>query len=548
MSQDGDYSYESGGDADGPVVPGFDQLALIGEGGFSVVYSARQPALNRRVAIKVLNIAGSNRRRFENECKTLGPLTGVKGVVPILQTAYTADGRPCIVMQLMEGGSLAHRLSRTGPLPASEVLAMGVTLCAALGDAHQRGISHRDVKPENVLLAADGSVAIADFGIALVEDLVAASMVSSSLSPAHAPPERFLEVDAANRSASDVYSLGSTLYQALTGRPPFGTHAEGGIAALMNRIIGAEVPPMGRPDVPPGLEAALRRSMAKDPDGRFASMAEFATVLRSVSVAPNGGGPGGFAPSSFLPPTARHSEVPPSYDASTMLVAGSSPPVPAASTLGPVTPPPAPPAAASALPDDRELAGGATVFVPPRYVEEAEPEPEPQRGGTKRWMLPLAGVAVATFVGAAVIAAMATGGGEPPSTTAAEATAVASAEPPVFVNPPQVNLETGRVVFSVENPNGSADLSRTVVWWELTVKGSDEVLLTSPVTEFPDPFDEGRPQIVVEGASGPRDVDVAVPAETAPPYCVTLSLHPPLLTEGPLLTWSGTECTDGTGG
>lgn len=163
-------------------VPPLADLTVVGRGGFSVVYSATDPILQRRVALKVLLMSPADHPRFERECRVLALPSDVPGVVPVLQATYASDGRPCIVMSMLDGGSLADRLIRSGALPPSEVQAHGIRLATALAAAHGLGVVHRDIKPENVLFSGSGNVALADFGSAVVAEAVASTMTVSSFS------------------------------------------------------------------------------------------------------------------------------------------------------------------------------------------------------------------------------------------------------------------------------------------------------------------------------------------------------------------------------
>ena len=150
------------------------------------------------------------------------------------------------------------------------------------------GISHRDLKPGNILVDERGDVALADFGIAVVEDAAASSQTRTALSPEHAAPER-LAVPAGGpppEHLGDQFSLASTLYMLLTGKPPFGLVAELGLHEVLRRIVEAPAPPTGRDDVPAALEAALARALAKQPDSRYPSAASFTDALLATGVAP----------------------------------------------------------------------------------------------------------------------------------------------------------------------------------------------------------------------------------------------------------------------
>jgi len=269
-----------------PEVQGFDQLREIGRGGSSTVYSARQIQLGRPVAIKVLHVAlddESARRRFERECSVIGTLGDSPGIVAVYDAAFTADGRGCIVMRLMRE-SLAETLRRDGPLDASAVREIGLTACTALGHAHRRWVIHRDLKPANLLVSEFDEVALADFDIASVGSRSSSTQTNDSMSPPHAPPER-LGGDGGNGPATDIWSLGSTLYTLLAGAPPFGTAtSDGGMAGLVHRVLHDSPPPIGRADVPPELEAVLRRALHKDPAERWPDVASMRAALQSVEL------------------------------------------------------------------------------------------------------------------------------------------------------------------------------------------------------------------------------------------------------------------------
>lgn len=270
---------QSGGRRAIPHIGGFEQLEAIGAGGFATVYSAWDTSLHRRVAVKVLLLDTPDHRRFERECRILGELSGIHGIVPVHAATFTRDGRPVIVMALMSGGSLAARLLRHGPMSVGATLAMGYRLGDALDRAHRVKIFHRDIKPANVLFSARDEAALGDFGIALIEDIRASTETVDSLSPPFAPPERFAGAADADPQLGDVYSLGATLYAALTGSPPFGTSAEGGLSGLLRRVANDPIPKIQRSDLPRDLLPVLERAMAKDPSERFPDMASFTGAL-----------------------------------------------------------------------------------------------------------------------------------------------------------------------------------------------------------------------------------------------------------------------------
>lgn len=244
-----------------PRIDGFTDLVAIGSGGFSVVYAATQTSLTRRVAIKVLNMTDGDARQFEREARVFGILAGMPNIVQAHQIVTTSDGRPGLVMTLMES-SLSERLSRTEAIPLTLIRTWSNQLATALHRAHQVGIFHRDVKPQNVLLSRFGDAHLADFGIATLPSLSPGTETIQSLSPPYAPPERFTG-DNSSPVEGDIYSLGSTTYCAITGRAPFGTTDEGGIAGLTSRVTSQRAP--AHPRLPEAVHRALLRAMAKYP-------------------------------------------------------------------------------------------------------------------------------------------------------------------------------------------------------------------------------------------------------------------------------------------
>lgn len=265
------------------AIPGYTGFRLLGRGGFSSVYQARQEAYDRSVAVKVIDIGvddEATRRRFERECALTGRLTGHPNILTLLDSGFLADGRPYLTTALCPGGSLGQRVEREGRLPVADVLRAGVKIAAALQTAHSAGIVHRDIKPENILLTEYGEPALADFGISIVQRRESSTQRTQAYTASHAPPE-VLSGQLADM-ASDIYSLGSTLYQLLAGRPAFRHTGDVGLATFVHEVLSEPNPPLSRSDVPPSLERLLRVAMAKAPADRFGSPAAIGRALQSV--------------------------------------------------------------------------------------------------------------------------------------------------------------------------------------------------------------------------------------------------------------------------
>ena len=261
---------------------GFDDVQEIGHGGFGVVYRCAQPMLDRAVAVKVLStdLSPDNLDRFLREQRAMGRLSGHPHIVNILQVGVLTSGRPFIVMPYHAKDSLAVLIRRHGPLDWREALSIGVKLAGALEAAHSAGTLHRDVKPGNILLTDYGEPQLTDFGIARIAGgfETAAGLIAGS--PAFTAPE-VLE-GAPATPASDVYSLGATLFCALTGHAAYERRSGEQVVAQFLRITSQPVPDLRSQGMPAGVAAIIERAMARDPADRPATAVEFGEGLRVV--------------------------------------------------------------------------------------------------------------------------------------------------------------------------------------------------------------------------------------------------------------------------
>ncbi|HVM04705.1 MAG TPA: serine/threonine-protein kinase [Acidimicrobiales bacterium] len=251
----------------------------LGRGGMAEVYEGHDERLDRAVAVKVLRpeMAADTgvRERFEAEARSAARLSH-PNVVAVFDTGED-EGTPYLVMERLPGETLADRMA-AGPVDQAWLRRVAGDVLGALGAAHAAGLVHRDVKPGNILLAADGSAKVADFGIAksleLAGDLTGTGLLVGT--PAYLAPERLEGRPATERS--DLYALGVVLYEALAGTKPFVADTP----VAMAQAVLHDVPPRLvdlRPDVEPDLAAAAERSMARDPSSRPASAREMARLL-----------------------------------------------------------------------------------------------------------------------------------------------------------------------------------------------------------------------------------------------------------------------------
>ncbi len=265
-----------------PNLPGFSFIRVLGSGGFADVFLYEQNMPRRLVAVKVLLAEVVNdevRQMFQAEANLMAQLSSHPSILTVYQASVAADGRPYLVMEYCSA-TLGQRY-RAVQLPIAEVLSIGVRVASAVETAHRQGVLHRDIKPSNILTTAYGHPVLSDFGIASTLGQ-AESSDAVGLSVPWSAPEVLLD-EVAGTVASEVWSLGSTVYSLLAGRSPFEVPGgDNSTKALVARIEKAKVPPTGRADVPPSLEAVLARAMSKRPSARQASALEFIRDLQAV--------------------------------------------------------------------------------------------------------------------------------------------------------------------------------------------------------------------------------------------------------------------------
>ena len=253
----------------------------LGSGGMADVVTAHDQRLGRDVAIKLIRpelLADPNSRaRLLREARAAAALHHPHAVT--VHDVHDDGERPFIVMELVEGGSLADRLREDGALEPEETLAIGVSLLEALGAAHAAGLVHRDVKPSNILFTRDGRVKLADFGIAKAlagtdPDLTATGQIPGT--PRYLAPELAAGADAS--PASDLYAVGAVLYQCVTGQPPFVGPTPMSVVLAHQRDPVPSLQDVA-PGVPASLAATIQRALQKTPEARFGNAEQMRDAL-----------------------------------------------------------------------------------------------------------------------------------------------------------------------------------------------------------------------------------------------------------------------------
>ena len=279
----------------------YEIVSHLGSGGMGEVWRARDHRIRRDVAVKVLPEAfapGDERlQRFEQEARAAGALNH-PGLVTIFDVGRTAEGLPYIVMELLEGQTIRDLLGHLdpGPLPPRKAIDYTIQIATALSVAHTNGIIHRDLKPENLFVTSDRRVKILDFGLAkLAQDATpdddrrrtARQITSAGFAvgtPGYMSPEQVR--GAAIDHRTDIFSLGSVLYEMVTGRPAFERESA---VETMHAVLSVEPPPVETPAISPALEETIRHCLEKDPRDRFQSARDLAFHLQTLPEMQRGG-------------------------------------------------------------------------------------------------------------------------------------------------------------------------------------------------------------------------------------------------------------------
>ena len=271
----------------GQTISHYQILELLGKGGMGVVYKAHDTRLDRDVALKflpaTLTPSQDELARFKQEARSISALNH-----PTIATIYDVDevdGQRYLVLEYIPGGTLASRLKQLKAehraFSIQEVLEYGIQIAEALAHAHRRGIIHRDVKTENVMLTEEGKLKLTDFGLAKLKGSMKLTRTSSAVgTPAYMAPEQ-IQGEAVD-ARSDIFSFGVVLYELLTGHLPFRGEHE---AAIMYSLLNEEPQPLSnfRSDVPPYVAAVVSRALQKDPASRFQNVLEMINDLKSTT-------------------------------------------------------------------------------------------------------------------------------------------------------------------------------------------------------------------------------------------------------------------------
>lgn len=263
----------------------YELLSELGRGTSGIVYKAFDPKLDRLVALKILRpeltsleeSGGGLKQRFHQEAVAAGRLT--HPAIVAVHDVGEAEGRPFMVMEYIEGGTLADLLLGGQPLPLADAVEIVLQVCAALDYAHRHGVVHRDIKPRNILVGP-GVTKVTDFGTARILGASHTQTGTMMGTPAYISPEMVKGQAADPRS--DLFSLGVVLYEAVTGVNPFNA---ADLAAVLYRIVNLDAPSVRqhKAELPPALDRVLRRALAKEPESRFATATDFAGALREAA-------------------------------------------------------------------------------------------------------------------------------------------------------------------------------------------------------------------------------------------------------------------------
>lgn len=393
----------------------YEILKEIGQGGQSTAYKAKDPKINRIVAIKRMrsqvgvetSLQQEFIARFVREAQAAGRLSHPN--IAVIYDVGDDNGEPYIAMEYIDGEHLGAILEREFPLQLSRIVDVFCQLCDGLDYAHKNQIIHRDIKPANVMLTKDGQVKIVDFGIAKLSSSNLTQTGYILGTPSYMSPE--LIMGRAIDHRSDIFSVGVMLYETLAGQLPFVGHNP---TTVIYKIVNEQLPPLfvQRPDLPARLEMIVNKALAKGPEQRYQNCMDLAHDLKQI-----------VHPERF--PAKAVPEVTPAGAATAK---GSGPDLHATVIPGTKVAPPVPTPPRQKIPSDREVA-----------PEPSPPFARPADGGVSnllssapgllakiphRWLVPGAAAIAVLFLFAIWLIVRVTGAEEPPASTIVEETVV----------------------------------------------------------------------------------------------------------------------------
>ncbi len=419
----------------------YEIIRELGKGAMGVVYEGRDPNIGRRVALKTARrdvlaasgMAAEMMERFLREARAAGALNH-----PNIITIYDTDeedGTAWIAMEFIEGSDLREVLVERRGLDLSRLLEFGAQICDALEVAHRQGIVHRDIKPANILITREGSLKVADFGIAHVSDSTLTQDGALIGTPHYMSPEQFMGQNIDGRA--DLFSVGIILYELLTGEKPFSGEA---LSTVMHHVIKTmPVPPSElNLSIPQHVDFVLMKALAKRPQERYATAAAMAAALREckkdkpdpavlgVTNSTDGATVVSTADAATIAGPAVAPAAPPASEMAgdaTLPSAAAPPPLAGDATM-PSAAQPAPTADATMPSQVKPDALNATATP---AAAPAAPAAKPDTAAMKRAAAILAGIAVLALVAYMVIAGR---GGANPTAPTSEAEPVATADVP----------------------------------------------------------------------------------------------------------------------
>jgi serine/threonine-protein kinase len=478
----------------GQHIGDYEILSVLGLGGMGKVYKVRNVISDRVEAMKILlpdlRSQQSLADRFLREIRLLATLNHPN--IAALRTALTYENQLVMIMEFVEGETLANRLARA-PLSTAEAVNYSEQILSALSYAHKQNIIHRDIKPANMMLTPQGAVKLMDFGIARSVSNGALTTTGTTLGSLNYMPPEQVRGEAAD-ARSDIYSYGVSLYEMLTGKLPFRGDSQ---YSLMTAHLNTEPPePITlRSDLPPGLNQIIMMAMAKDPASRFQSADAFRNALKSVPV-------------TALPSTGTTATPTPQPKPGSMTTLLETPVPPHVSTVA--TPGFTPPAAAAATPAARP----ATVAAAPSSV----PPPAPAAPSSRRglWLAIGALIGVGVMVAAGIYVprhlrthaepqkAIFPGDSATPANPAAPIVAAQSDKGGVTVD------AQGNV--SVQTPQGNVDASGTTGSVKVSGPGGEA---TPAAPKAPSKLSAGNPKPLRDAGTA-AVAPPPVPAEPSP--------------------------------